>query len=715
MTDSKFSAKRLLTLAISSVLLSACSDNNSTDTVQTGQLIDSAVEGVEYETPSFTGITNANGEFQYRTGENITFHIGAIQLSVGEKAIAQTIMTPVGLTGSSDPGETKAINLMQLLQSLDEDGDPTNGIKISEAVRMNAESSTLNFESVTFTDEITNMVAQLTDGTGSVVDAEDALNHFYETVAQLKEENQNLSDTPELVVPEFTQVTYTEPTSSDATGSTQAQLNLIPGAAYVTIQYGDGDEVTMTTSEDKLTWIHSYTLSTDADANVTLRLKSEGGVVLSSHTQSLIEPQVDPNGDSDGDGVADSSDAFPLDSSETLDTDGDNIGNNADTDDDGDGVADSEDDAPLDANVYDTTAPTVSSVTPVDGATNVSRTAPVSAVFSEDMFAVSVDDTSFTLNDGSSTVLATISFDPGTNTASLQADTTLATLSNYTATLSTGVSDLAGNGLTENHAWSFTTADGSWGTATLVESDDAAKPQIAVDGNGNALAVWYQYDGTRNNIWSNRYSAASGSWGTAALIETDDAGDAVYPKIAFDNSGNALAVWHQNDGTRNNIWSNRYSATSDSWGTATLIETDDAGDAYSPQIAVDSSGNALAVWYQHNGTQYNIYSNRYSATDNSWGTAALIESDDAYSPQIAVDSSGNALAVWQQSDGTRSNIYSNRYSATSGTWGTAALIETDDAGSAFNPQIAVDSSGNALAVWEQYDGAQFSIFSNRFE
>ena len=53
--------------------------------------------------------------------------------------------------------------------------------------------------------------------------------------------------------------------------------------------------------------------------------------------------------DDDGDGVADGSDTFPLDATETLDTDADGIGNNADTDDDGDGVADGSDTFPLDA------------------------------------------------------------------------------------------------------------------------------------------------------------------------------------------------------------------------------------------------------------------------------------------------------------------------------------------------------------------------------
>ncbi|WP_158089060.1 pentapeptide repeat-containing protein [Cognaticolwellia mytili] len=52
--------------------------------------------------------------------------------------------------------------------------------------------------------------------------------------------------------------------------------------------------------------------------------------------------------DSDFDGVNDNIDAFPLDTSESLDTDGDGIGNNADSDDDNDGVADSADAFPFD-------------------------------------------------------------------------------------------------------------------------------------------------------------------------------------------------------------------------------------------------------------------------------------------------------------------------------------------------------------------------------
>lgn len=53
------------------------------------------------------------------------------------------------------------------------------------------------------------------------------------------------------------------------------------------------------------------------------------------------------NPDTDGDGVPDAQDAFPLNPNETTDTDGDGIGNNADPDDDNDGIPDARDPFPL--------------------------------------------------------------------------------------------------------------------------------------------------------------------------------------------------------------------------------------------------------------------------------------------------------------------------------------------------------------------------------
>jgi len=161
--------------------------------------------------------------------------------------------------------------------------------------------------------------------------------------------------------------------------------------------------------------------------------------------------------------------------------------------------------------------------------------------------------------------------------------------------------------------------------------------------------------------------------------------------VAVDPVGNAVAVWPQGDGIVDTIWANTYNPVT-GWGSARYMETNRRGDARSPQVAVDPSGNAVVVWFEHDGTRYNIWSNTYTA-GTGWGNATLIETNDTGSaayPQVAVDPSGNAVAVWYQKDGTRYNIWANSYTAGTG-WGTAEQIETDDAGYAKKPQVAVDA------------------------
>lgn len=257
--------------------------------------------------------------------------------------------------------------------------------------------------------------------------------------------------------------------------------------------------------------------------------------------------------------------------------------------------------------------------------------------------------------------------------------------------------------------------DLSWGAAQLIETDNtgaAWAPQPVIDSNGNVTVVWQQSDGTRDNIWANRYTVGTG-WGTAQLIETDNAGAAGGRQAVIDPNGNVTVAWSQSDGTRSNIWANRYIAGT-GWGTAQLIETDNAGDAISPQLAVDINGNVTVVWRQSDGTRDNMWSNRYTP-GTGWGTAVLIETDNeggAYSPAMAVDSSGNVTVVWNQFDGTRNNNWANRYTVGTG-WGTATLIETDS-GFAYSPQLVVDSSGNVTVVWVHYDGTRMNIWANRY-
>jgi hypothetical protein len=169
--------------------LTACGGGGGSDsttataieTVSTGVFIDSAVEGLQYETATQSGTTNSLGEYDYLAGETVTFSIGGIVLG---STIAGPVVTPLSLV----PDATSAINpvvtnIVRLLLSLDSDGDPDNGITISSEVTTAANDLAVDFSvaDLSADDGITSLLNNLP--TLTLVSESVAQNHFNQTLA----------------------------------------------------------------------------------------------------------------------------------------------------------------------------------------------------------------------------------------------------------------------------------------------------------------------------------------------------------------------------------------------------------------------------------------------------------------------------------------------------------------------------------------------------
>lgn len=107
----------------------------------------------------------------------------------------------------------------------------------------------------------------------------------------------------------------------------------------------------------------------------------------------------------------------------------------------------------------DTTAPTVTLVNPADLATDVPVTTSVSATFSEPMDALTMSTANFSVV-GTTSVTGLVTFDAASRIVTFKPSTNLADSTTYTATVSTGAKDLAGNALASDKVWRFTTAAG---------------------------------------------------------------------------------------------------------------------------------------------------------------------------------------------------------------------------------------------------------------
>ena len=108
----------------------------------------------------------------------------------------------------------------------------------------------------------------------------------------------------------------------------------------------------------------------------------------------------------------------------------------------------------------DRTPPTVTARAPAAGDTGVATTTNVTATFSEDVQPPTSSTFKLKVAGTSTALPATVTYDPSTMTATLQPSAALKAATKYTATLTAGIKDLAGNPLTAT-SWSFTTAAGS--------------------------------------------------------------------------------------------------------------------------------------------------------------------------------------------------------------------------------------------------------------
>ncbi len=104
--------------------------------VKTGVFLDGPVINIGYKTETQQGLTNHLGEYKYIEGERVTFFIGDLELP---SVVAMGLVTPLELVGVNDVENTTVVNILRLLQTLDEDGNPENGVTITELAKANAQ------------------------------------------------------------------------------------------------------------------------------------------------------------------------------------------------------------------------------------------------------------------------------------------------------------------------------------------------------------------------------------------------------------------------------------------------------------------------------------------------------------------------------------------------------------------------------------------------
>ncbi|WP_136680590.1 hypothetical protein [Neptunomonas sp. XY-337] len=169
-------------------LLTACGGGGGgddapppTDEVLTkeGVFLDSPVEGLYYTAGDMTGYTDNEGRFYYPEGSTVSFAMGDISLG---SALGNAILTPKSLLpGLENRLDRRLTNQLRLLQTLDSDANPDNGIQLYSQVHNYLAGQTINFN-LSETDFAAQTAIQdllRLFGKDQLVAPLDALEHFY--------------------------------------------------------------------------------------------------------------------------------------------------------------------------------------------------------------------------------------------------------------------------------------------------------------------------------------------------------------------------------------------------------------------------------------------------------------------------------------------------------------------------------------------------------
>jgi len=166
-------------LLVSSILASCGGGGGGGDEeLLRGVLSDSPVGGMNFITQSVTGVTDADGEFQYREGEYVIFQLGKLSLPA---VVATDLVTPLDMVAEGGLDDPAVVNIARLLQSLDEDADPENGISIPDSVN-DVFVDVTNFDA-TEDGAVEAAVEQVYGDSRPAVDADQAILHFVDTLS----------------------------------------------------------------------------------------------------------------------------------------------------------------------------------------------------------------------------------------------------------------------------------------------------------------------------------------------------------------------------------------------------------------------------------------------------------------------------------------------------------------------------------------------------
>ncbi len=235
------------------------------------------------------------------------------------------------------------------------------------------------------------------------------------------------------------------------------------------------------------------------------------------------------------------------------------------------------------------------------------------------------------------------------------------------------------------------------------------------DGVGGAILTWQDYRSNNGfpDIYAQRINS-SGTilWTANGVSVCNEASAQRGPKLINDGSGGAFITWADHRAGNYDIYTQRISASGAPMYTTNGVATctTPTTDQLKPDICSDGAGGVIIVWTDFRSTtDWDIWAQRQGPALNIiWPVNGLVMNNnvayDQTDPKIVSDGLGGAIISWTDYvTGTTADIYAQHVN-TNGTllWDVNGKIICTAAGDQIKSQLVSDGNSGAYIVWEDH-------------
>lgn len=256
---------------------SSSSESPSLPPIKEAYVVDSPVQGLNYTTSSgLSGVTGANGSFQYRDGDTITFSIGGSNIASlpSNYVPADNKLTPQDMLGLNrdDVNNPTVVRIAKLLQSLDSDNNPDNGITL-----LTGSAPSIDIENAT-NEQLLAFVQSIKGPSATLVTSEQAISHLVDSLATIENKTLSIVDDYTLTQTQIEVLPY---------GSALASYRLtfaepVPNLRADAINTSSGSVVNLVTNDGGLTY--QFNVAVPASENADLIVSIPFGSALNNTT-----------------------------------------------------------------------------------------------------------------------------------------------------------------------------------------------------------------------------------------------------------------------------------------------------------------------------------------------------------------------------------------------------------------------------------------------